>query len=476
LICPIEFPIFAIQYFQSMTILIKEATIITPSEEQRTDILISDGKILQLGKALKYAADRVINASGKYVFPGGIDPHVHLHLPSPAGFSSDDFISGSIAALFGGTTSIIDFVTPTRGQPLIEALDLRITEASDSLVDYSFHISPVEWRSTTEEEIKECIRRGFTSFKIYLAYQKSIGIDKEVLFKVMKVVGKAGGIVTAHCELGEDVDRLRNEYAQNGHTSPLYQALSRPPQTEVDAVKMAIKMAEKTSCPLYIVHVSSGASLIHIRWAQQNGLPVMAESCPHYLLLNEEKYQGDFEKAAPYVLSPPLRKTEDQQLLWRAFINGTLQTLGTDHCPFSMQQKAFGKHDFRNIPNGAGGIEHRLALLHTYGVLKKKLSLQRFVEISSSNAANIFGFEKKGKIAPGFDADMILWNSETTNTISAKTDHSNCDINIYEGFKTIGAAETVIKGGEIFIDNGKLLQKVPGKLILRKPFDITIKQ
>jgi dihydropyrimidinase len=451
-----------------MSILIKNAVIFDAEKVFQTDILLSEGGFLEIGKDIKKNADRVIDATGKYVFPGGIDPHVHFHLPTPAGFSADDFASGSKAALFGGTTTIIDFVTPQRGQSLIEALEMRILDARDSLVDYSFHISPVDWRPSLEEEIKECVRRGFPSFKIYLAYRQSIGIDEETMYKVMQIVAKAGGMVTAHCELGEEVDRLRNEFASKENLTPVYHAQSRPPYTESEAVEKAIKAVEKTGCPLYIVHVSSAESLHHIRKAQQKGLPVMAETCPHYLLLNDDKYMGDFEETCPFVLSPPLRKPLDSEMLWQAVADGTLQTVGTDHCPFSMEQKAFGKNDFRLIPNGGGGVEHRLEHLFTFGVLQNKISMNHFTALTSSAAANIFGLETKGKIQIGADADLVIWNPETTKTVSAKNHHSACDNSIYEGFSTKGSAEFVIKSGELIIEGGKLLKQVPGKLLLRK--------
>ncbi|MDO8897768.1 MAG: dihydropyrimidinase [Bacteroidales bacterium] len=451
-----------------MSILIKNAVIFDAEKAIQTDILLSEGGFLEIGQDIKKNADRVIDATGKYVFPGGIDPHVHFHLPTPAGFSADDFASGSKAALFGGTTTIIDFVTPQRGQSLIEALELRIQDAKDSLVDYSFHISPVDWRPSLEEEIRECVRRGFPSFKIYLAYRQSIGIDEETMYKVMQIVAKAGGMLTAHCELGEEVDRLRNEFASKGNLTPFYHAQSRPPYTESEAVEKAIKAVEKTGCPLYIVHVSSTESLHHIRKAQQKGLPVMAETCPHYLLLNDDKYMGDFEETCPFVLSPPLRKFMDSEMLWKALADGTLQTVGTDHCPFSMKQKAFGKNDFRLIPNGAGGVEHRMELLYTHGVLQNRMSKKRFAEVTSSAATSIFSLETKGKILVGADADLIIWNPETQKIISAKNHHSACDNSIYEGFSTKGSAEFVFKGGELIIEDGKLLKHVPGKLVLRK--------
>lgn len=451
-----------------MSILIKNARIFMPGGAFRTDIFVSDGKIKEIGKNLSQKANANIDATGFYVFPGGVDPHVHMQLPTPAGPSSDTFESGSLAALFGGTTSIIDFVTPRKGQSIVEALHQRIAEASPSLVDYTFHISPIGWNDNTESEIIECVRQGFPSFKVYMAYKQSVGIDEEVLFKVMKAVGKAGGIVVVHCEIGDEIDRLRDSFVIEGKISPLYHPLSRPASTEYEAIKIAIATAEKTHCPLYIVHVSSGESLQYIRHAQANGQTVYAETCPHYLLLNDQKYVGEFDQTAPYVMSPPLRKPTDSAKLWQGLSDRTFQTIGTDHCPFSLAQKAAGRNDFRLIPNGIGGVEQRLELIYSFGVGNKHITIERFVELTSAEPARIFNLLGKGRIEVGADADLIIWNPEKEKIISAKTHHSLCDNNVYEGMKTKGAVQTVIKNGEIVIENDRLMQRIPGKLLLRK--------
>ncbi len=455
-----------------MNILIKNGTIITSEKTFKSDILIGNGKILKISNHLKSnnTIDKEINAEGNYIFPGGIDPHVHMHLPTPAGFSSDDFLSGSKAALFGGTTTMIDFVTPRKDQSLIDALNERKKEALNSIIDYSFHVSPVEWTKTSEQEIKSIIQdEGINSFKIYMAYKNTIGLDDEDILKVMKVVGKAGGIVTSHCELGDDIEKLRNSFAENGNLSPEFHPKSRSPEMEFKAVKKAIELAKIADCPLYIVHVSAKESLKYIKKAQQEGQKVFAETCPHYLLLNDLKYKGGFHKTAPFVLSPPLRKQEDNEALWEAIIDGTIQTIGTDHCPFMLKQKEFGINDFRKIPNGAGGIEHRLALIYTFGVLENKIILNRFVDIISTQAAKIFGlYPAKGEIAENSDADLIIWDTEKENIISAKTHHQNCDTNIFENIKTKGAVKHLIKNGEIVILDGELLsEKIKGNFLKR---------
>jgi len=452
-----------------MKILIKNGNIITSAKSELADVYIENGKIVKIGNDISCPENtKIIDAKNKFVIPGGIDPHVHMQLPTPAGPSSDDFLSGSIAALYGGTTTLLDFVTPSKGQSLATALELRIAEASGALTDYSFHVSPVEWRDSTCQEIKDCLNNGITSFKVYLAYKNSVGLNYDDFYTVLKVVGEAGGLVTIHCEDGDGVDELRNKFAEDGKTSPEFHAKSRPSELEALAVKNAIELAKKADCPIYIVHVSSALSLNLIVAAQKKGQVVFAETCPHYLLLDDSKYIGDFNQTAAYVISPPLRKKEDQVALWKAISDGTVKTVGTDHCPFNLSQKSTGIDDFRKIPNGAGGVEHRLALLYTYGVLKNRISLNQWVDLCSNQPAKIFGLSHKGNIGVGLDADIVIWNPDFENTISVKNHHQNCDLDIFEGFKTKGLAETVIKNGEIVVEDGKMNNNVSnGNLIYR---------
>ena len=454
-----------------MNILLKNGIVVTAEKSFQSDILISGDKISEISESIPNTFEdiEIIEARGSYIFPGGIDPHVHMHLPSPAGYSADDFYTGSKAALIGETTTIIDFVTPRKGQPLIEALKQRKQEAKSSLIDYSFHVSPVEWRKSLADEIKACVAEGITSFKIYMAYLDTIGLQEDDLLRVMKAVGDAGGMVTIHCELGKEVDRLRKEFIDNGQTVPEYHPLSRPNYVESEAVKKAIGLAKEADCSIYIVHVSAKESLKHIRKAQSKGQKVFAETCPQYLLLDDLKYIGEFNETAPFVLSPPLRKKEDNEALWQALVERTIQTIGTDHCPFTLNQKKLGVNDFTKIPNGAGGVEHRLSLLFTYGVLAGRISINRFVELVSTQPAKIFGlYPRKGKIQVDSDADLVVWNPGRETIISAKTHHQNCDINIYEGFKTRGAAEYVIVEGKLAIENGELINSEKrGKFLKR---------
>ena len=416
------------------------------------NILILQGKIAGIGQ-IELTSDKIpqINAEDKFIFPGGIDPHVHLHLPTSAGFSADDFESGSKAALAGGTTSLIDFVTPYRGQSMVDALNLRRKEAQNSLCDVKFHVSPVEWTNKTEQEIIHCIQNeDVRSFKVYMAYQSNIGLSDEDIFKVMKVAGEYGGIVTIHCEVDETIEKLRAQFISEGKTTPKYHPLSRPNSVEAEAVKKAIELAKKAECQLHIVHVSTSESVNYISEAQSNGQPVYAETCPQYLLLDDKLYDQAFDKACKYVMSPALRKKEDQEALWQAIREGVIHTVGTDHCPFTLEQKRKGLNDFTKIPNGAGGIEHRMSLLYTFGVLKNRISLQKFVEVTSNNPSRIFGFfPNKGTISEGSDADVVIWDPNAKETISVKTHHQNCDLNIYEGFEITGKTIMTIVGGKI---------------------------
>ncbi len=452
-----------------MDILIKNGTVVTAEQTFKADIHISNGKIKSVAGQIPPADNiKLIDAKGMYLMPGGIDPHVHMHLPTPAGFSSDDFKTGSKAALYGGTTTIIDFVTPNKGQALPEALKARKNEALNCLCDYSFHVSPVDFNDRTEQDISEILNAGINSFKVYTAY--AIGLNDADLQKVMNVIAKKGGLITVHAELGDEIDKLRAEYAASGKLSPEYHPKSRPDYTEADAVKKVIEFADKAGCPLYIVHVSSQKSIEHITKAQKKGQSVYAETCPQYLLLDDRKFKGNFAQTAAYVFSPPLRKKADNDGLWQALKTGTIQTVGTDHCPFTFNQKSLGKADFTKIPNGAGGVEHRLSLLYTYGVLKNKISLNQFVNLSSTQAAKIFGlYPQKGEIAVGSDADIVIWNPDTEQVISTETHHQNCDLNIYEGFKTKGAPEYVLLRGQIMLENGKFLNtNQSGKFLKRK--------
>ncbi len=458
------------------SLLIINGTIITSTSSRKEDLAVADGRITKTGTLLPsdFPDHQIIDASGKLVFPGGIDPHVHLSLPTPAGLSSDDFVSGSRAAIAGGTTSFIDFVTPVRGQSLLEALASRKKEAKSSLLDYGFHMGISEWNANSASEIHEIIEKeGISSFKTYLAYRESIGIDYPALQKVMEIVGSAGGIVLAHCEDGEMISHLQHEFVHTGKTDPKYHSQSHPAEAEIRAVEKVIEISAKTNCPVYIVHTSTGNAAEAIRQAKESGLAVFAETCPQYLLLDESVYfsQADKMKILPYIISPPIRKKNNQDQLWKGLADGTFDTVATDHCPFNLYgQKDRGILDFTKIPNGAGGIEHRLTLLYAYGVLTNKITVQQFVNLTSTRPAEIFGLgNRKGKLEPGFDADIVIWDPDIKGIISVKNHFQNCDSDIYEGFPVQGKPCFVIVKGEIAFAEGTLrINGLKGQFLMTK--------
>ena len=436
--------------------LIINGTVISAVSSLKENLAIDNGKITAKGQLEPnhYPEYEIIDATGKLLFPGGIDPHVHFALPTPAGASSDDFASGSRAAVAGGTTSFIDFVTPHRGQSLLEALLLRRAEAAASSLDYWLHMGISEWNVSIASDVIRCIEKeGIISFKAYLAYRESIGISLSELQQVMKVVGSAGGLVMVHCEDGEMISRLQHEFLLKGKTHAGYHALSHPAEAEIRAVEKVIELSGKTGCPVYIVHTSTRQAAAAIAGARKSGLPVFAETCPHYLLLDDSVYDERLDnlRVLPYVISPPLRTFTDQEYLWKGLADGTFDTIATDHCPFNLHgQKDQGLHDFTKIPNGAGSIEHRLSLLYTYGVLTNKITINQFVSLVSARPAEIFGMAgHKGKLDVGFDADVVIWDPDARRIISVKNHFQHCDSDIYEGFSTQGQPETVIVKGEV---------------------------
>ncbi|MBE9466803.1 MAG: dihydropyrimidinase [Bacteroidetes bacterium] len=456
-------------------ILIKNGNIVTSNNVYKSDILIKDSKIELIDINIKTNSPnvKIIDAQSMYVLPGAIDPHVHMELPTPAGNSSDDFRTGSIAALAGGTTSIIDFVTPSKGQSFIEALNLRKKEAEKSLIDYGFHMSPTWWGKNSANEMKKCvIEEGITSFKTYLAYKKVVGISDEILINVMKTAKDLNALVTLHCENGDIVDFLKNKFISEGKTQTKYHVLSRPPEVESEAVNRATTFAKLVGCPIYIVHVSTKQSIDIIKKAQESGQKVYAETCPHYLLLDKNIFnKNDFSQTAPYVLSPALRTKEHRNKLWNALSNNIINTVASDHCPFNViGQKDVGINDFTKIPNGAGGVEHRLSLLYTYGVSANLITINQFVDLIATNPAKIFGLShRKGKIAKGMDADIVIWNPDKEEIISAKTHKQNCDSNIFENYKVKGMPEIVIANGKIALENDTVnVNDLKGNYLFRK--------
>ncbi len=442
--------------------LIEKGTIVTESTSFQGDILISGGKIKEIGEKIEKTSSttKVIDAGGCFVFPGAVDVHVHMELPVGPGLcSSDDFESGSRAALAGGTTTIIDFVTPLRGQPLPEALAQRKEQARKSLCDYGLHMSITSWNKHTASEMKNCVEKeGITSFKVYMAYKDTIGLEDRELIPVMDTAAKLGALVAVHCENGDVIKYLQEKFLSQGKTSPRFHPLSRPAAVEREAVLRALTLSAAAGCALYIVHVSTEGALAEIAAARLAGQKVLAETCPHYLLLEKKEYLRPDSAAAAYVMSPPLRPKGHGAALWQALRDDVLQVVATDHCPFNRKQASHP--DFSKIPNGVAGVENRLALLYTYGVLQDKISLNRFVEITASAPAKIFGlYPRKGALQPGSDADILIWDPAYEGVISAETHLHNCDTNIFEGFPIKGKPRLIIRRGKIAYEKDSVMLK-----------------
>ncbi|MDB5250493.1 MAG: phenylhydantoinase [Segetibacter sp.] len=454
-----------------MTTLIKNGRIITASDDYVADILIEGETIKTIGRNLPLQVDTTtfIDATGLLVFPGGIDPHVHLEMPFMGTFSSDTYETGTRAALFGGTTTVIDFILQKQGNSLRSALEEWSSRAKGNAVgDYSFHMAVTDFNAGTKAEIKEMIEEGITSFKTFMAYKGALMIDDRQMIGLMDEVKQLGGLVTVHATNGDMIDYLVEKNRAEGNFSPLYHYLSQPEVTEAEASERFADMINYTGCPGYIVHLTCEGALNAVRNATRRNQKVFVETCIQYLLLDASLYEKDFD-GAKWVMSPPLREKKDQSTLWAGINQGLVQVVGTDHCPFTWEQKLMGKEDFSKIPNGHPAIEHRMELLFSEGVKNGKISLQKYVEVTSTNAAKIFGmFPKKGTIAIGSDADLVLFNPDQKHTISANTHHMNTDYSAYEGWEVTGKVKTVLLRGEVVIDNNEcLVHKGYGQFIKR---------
>jgi len=453
-----------------MSVLIKNGRVVTSTDDAVADIYIEGETIKAIGKNLQVKADKEIDASGMLVFPGGIDPHVHLAMPFMGTFSSDDYETGTRAALFGGTTTVIDFILQTQGDSLKAALtDWQSRATGTAVGDYSFHMAVTDFNENTRAEIAQMINEeGITSFKTFMAYKGALMIDDRQMVGLMNEVKKQGGMVTTHATNGDMIDFLVAKHRSEGKLSPLYHYLSQPEVTEAEASERFAHMADYTGCPAYIVHMTCEGALNAIRDAGKRNQQVFGETCIQYLILDASLYEKDFE-GAKWVMSPPLREKKDQAALWAGINQGLLQIVATDHCPFMWEQKQMGKDDFSKIPNGHPAIENRVELLFSEGVNKGKISLQKFVDVTSTNAAKIFGmFPRKGTLNIGSDADIVIFDPNQKHTLSAKTHHMNVDYSGYEGWELTGKVKTVLLRGKVAIDNNECkVEKGNGKFIKR---------
>jgi dihydropyrimidinase len=442
-----------------MKTLIKHGNVITAVDNYVGDILIEDDTIAVIGKDLDMPADRLIDATGKLVIPGGVDPHTHMEFPFGGTQASDDFRTGTIAAAYGGTTTIIDFAVQSHGESLTQALDQWHRKAEGKpAIDYGFHLIVTDLPDARIPELKRVIRDdGVTSFKLFMAYPGALLVDDGTIFRAMSAAGEAGGLVCMHAENGIVIQELVKRALAEGKTAPKYHALTRPTKAEAEGTARALAIAEMAEAPVYIVHLSSHDALLKVREARDLGLPAYAETCPQYLFLDYTRYEQEGFEGAKYVLTPPLRDKWHQDELWKGLRMDDLQVVSTDHCPFCFkEQKELGKDDFSKIPNGGPGVENRLSLIYNGGVIGGRISLNRFVQLVSTAPAKLFGlFPKKGTIAVGSDADIVVFNPHAEMTISAATHHMNIDYNAYEGMTVKGVAETVLSRGKVILDQGK---------------------
>ncbi len=456
-----------------MTTLIRNGTIVTAADTYRGDVFIDGERISTIGTSLQIPADRVIDAAGKYVMPGGIDVHTHLDMPFGGTTSADDFESGTIAAAHGGTTSIVDFAIQYKGERLHTAWENWARRAEGkAVIDYGFHMIITDLNDEIEREMDALVAEGITSFKLFMAYRGVLMLDDGSIFRALLRTGQNGGTICMHAENGDVIDVLVRRALAAGHTSPVYHALTRPPLAEAEATHRAIRLAEMADVPIYIVHLSAAEALEQVVAARDRGVPAYAETCPQYLFLSHENYQEPGFDGAKYVMSPPLRERAGQPRLWRALAANDLQAISTDHCPFCMKgQKELGLGDFSKIPNGAPGIETRMSLVHDGGVRTGHVSINRFVELTSTSPAKIFGlYPRKGTIAPGADADIVVFDPERRVTLSAQTLHMKVDYSPYEGREVVGAADVVLSRGQVVVEGGRFVgRKGAGSFIRRQP-------
>jgi dihydropyrimidinase len=457
--------------------VIKGGTVVTAADTYQAEILIRNGKVAAIGNDLDYHDAEVIDASGCYIFPGGVDPHTHLDMPFGGTTTADDFETGTKAAAFGGTTSIVDFCLTAKGKPLKSSIETWHAKANGKAsIDYGFHLMISEMNQEVLEELPRVIEdEGITSLKIFMAYKDVFQVDDQTFFMTLQKAKELGALVMVHAENGDVIDLLTRRALEEGHTEPVYHAYTRPPEAEGEATGRAIALTALADAQLYVVHVTCAAAVERIAEARERGVNVWGETCPQYLVLDQSIMdQPDFE-GAKYVWSPPLREKWNQDVLWRALKAGTLQTVGSDQCSFNFKgQKELGRDDFSKIPNGGPMIEDRFTILYSEGVRKGRISLNQFVDVIATKAAKLFGlFPRKGTIAVGSDADIVIFDPTVKRTISAKTHHMNVDYNAFEGMEVYGQPITVLSRGAFVIkDRSYVGQPGSGLYLKRNRFSL----
>ena len=448
-----------------MSVLIKNGRVITAVDDYFADIFIKNETVTLIGEKLDIEADEVIDASGKYLIPGGLDPHTHLDMPFGGTTSADDFETGTRAAAHGGTTTLIDFAIQSKGHSTLEALDTWHAKADGkTAIDYGFHMIVTDLEDNRVHEMKMLANAGVTSYKLFMAYPGVLYVDDGTIYRAMRKAGEDCTVVCMHAENGIVIDEIVKQALAEGKTEPKYHAITRPTRMEAEGVHRAISIAEVAQVPIYIVHLSSSDALEQVMLARNRGVHAFAETCPQYLFLDDSYYDQEGFEGAKYVMTPALREKWNQDELWKGLKFGDLQSIATDHCPFCFKdQKMLGIDDFSKIPNGGPGVENRMSLVFNGGVNSGRISLNKFVELTSTAAAKTFGlFPKKGTIAVGSDADIVIFDPNRTETISVNntcTHHMNVDYNAYEGFEVTGFTETVLSRGKVIIDNCEYVGK-----------------
>jgi dihydropyrimidinase len=458
-----------------MSLLIKNGTVVTSDQSFKADVYCEDGRIFTVGESLTVSADRVIDAGGLYVMPGGIDPHTHMELPFMGTVASESFFTGTAAGAAGGTTMIIDFVIPNPKERLLDAYKKWRGWAEKAATDYSFHVAVTWWDDTVFEDMGTLVKEyGVNSFKHFMAYKGAIMAPDDTLVPSFNRCLELGAIPTVHAENGELVYFLQNKMKGLGITGPEGHPQSRPPEVEGEAANRAIRIAQAINVPIYVVHVSCEESLEPIIRARSEGQRVYGECLAGHLEIDDSVYYNkDWDFAAAHVMSPPFRPKKHQASLWKALQSGNLQTTATDHCCFCAEQKAMGREDFSRIPNGTAGIEDRMTVLWDSGINTGRLTMNEFVAVTSTNAAKIFNiYPRKGAIQAGADADIVVWDPEGKRTISAETHHQNVDFNIFEGRTVKGIPKYTISRGNVIWDDGELKAvEGAGRYINRPPFN-----
>jgi dihydropyrimidinase len=455
-----------------MRILVKNGTVVTADEATRADVLIEDEKVKLIGVDVEATADRVIDAEGKYVIPGGVDVHTHFDLPFGGSFCSDDFATGTRAAAFGGTTTCVDFAVQDYGESLRQGLERWFEKGQKAQTDYGLHMIVREVNDSVLDEMDRLVEEGITSFKLFMAYPGVFMLDDASIFRAMRRAADSGALIMLHAENGGPIDVLVQQYLAEGKTDPVYHGLSRPAALEGEAVHRAFKMAELAGCPAYIVHLSSRDALLAVQEARDRGVPAYAETCPQYLYLSIDDLARPGFEGAKFVCSPPLRPKDHQEDLWKGLVQGDLQVVATDHAPFNYKgQKELGRGNFAKIPNGLPTVEDRMTLVYQR-VREGSMSLTRWVELCCTNPAKMFGlYPRKGTIAPGFDADIVVFDPKVERVLSAKTHHMNVDYSCYEGMKVWGKPEVVIQRGAILVEGDQWFGKEgQGRFIPRSRF------